>query len=297
MHTLTLNTEGIWQPLKKGDRVAVVAPARRGKPGELELIRSFLSSWGLEAHIPDDLLGEDLLCANTDEKRFQHLIEALNSPDYAAVWCLRGGYGCTRLMPELIKLNPSEHFKWFIGFSDITVLHSWLNDHWHWPTLHGPGIRQLACQELDELSVQSLKNILLGQNPVLNYSDLVCLNKFTQAIQAPIVGGNLAVLESSIGTPWEFNCQNKILLIEEINEDAYRVDRSLNHLLQAHLIQQASAIILGDFMNTNPEQEKVVNQVLPLFANQCTCPVFRLRGIGHGRRNLPIPLNIKASIQ
>ncbi len=296
MYSLSIDTKGIWRPLKAGDRVDVVAPARQGKKGELPLVREFLNSWGLEAHIPDNLIGEDLLCANTDSQRYKFLIEALNDSNAAAVWCLRGGYGSARLMPELLKQQPVTPRKWFIGFSDITILHSWLNTVWRWPTLHAYGIRQLATGEVDERSLNLLKGVLFGTDPILNYSELELLNDHHQTTNAMITGGNLCVLENTIGTPWQFDCKNKILLLEEVNEMAYRVDRSLNHLRDAQLIQEAAAIILGDFMPIDPAEEQRVNQVLQLFAEQCTCPVYRLKGIGHGNTNLPLPFAVTAKI-
>ncbi len=300
MHSLSFNTQGIWKPLQAGDSVFVVAPARQGKQDELALVRDFLEQWGLKAHIPEDLIGEDLLCANSDASRLKHLIEALNSPESAAVWCLRGGYGCTRLMPELLSLKPSTPPKWFIGFSDITALHLWLNDQWHWPTLHGPGIRQLAAHEMSERTFDLVKGVLFGERPLLLYPELLALNSSAhelKQLQAPLSGGNLSLIQSSIGTPWQFEAQNKIVLLEEISEAPYRVDRSLNHLLQAKRFEGVSAIILGDFTDDHSPEEKKIDEVLQRFADSMACPVYRLRGVGHGQQNLPMPLGVMAEIK
>ena len=296
MRQLTINTQGVWQPLKAGDRVDVVAPARQGRTGELDLIRDFLASWGLEAHIPENMIAEDLLCANTDSQRLKFLVDALNDSEAAAVWCLRGGYGCTRIMPQFMQMQKPSLLKWFIGFSDITVLHAWMNNHWQWPSLHGASLRQLPTHEIDERSTQLLKGILFGTAPVLNYPELVLLNHYEQDLETVITGGNLCLVENSIGTPWKIKAKNKILLLEETSEAAYRVDRSLNHLIHANLTQEAAAIILGDFTHPSTEEEVRIDQVLQNFANQCTCPVYRLRGIGHGSSNLPIALGVSAKI-
>lgn len=277
--------------LKPGDSVDIVAPASRCTDEQLSQLVKLLESWQLKCLVTQDIFGEDLFCANTDTIRFKNLQHALFNPHSKAVICVRGGYGSMRLIPKLVKMKPPEQCKIFVGMSDITALHLFFQQNWYWPTIHA----STAPNKSPE-SIAMLKAILFGEQDKLVYADLIPLNHAAEQerhLIAPLTGGNLCLVETSIGTQWQMNASGKIILLEEVGERGYRIDRMLEHLSQAKMFKNAVAILLGDFLKGDePDGTSLVENALQLFANHCELPVLRVKGIGHGYTNYPIPLGL-----
>lgn len=286
--------------LNPGDGIDVVAPSSGCHPSVLQAMKRLIESWDLTCHIPDDLFGESLLCANSDEKRFEHVRKALLNPNSKAVWCLLGGFGATRLIPDLSKISPPSTPKIFIGFSDITALHIFLTEQWGWSTIHGPSGYQASLNRISIDSIQLLKNTLCNKHHILSYKEITALNSLAQAdgeMETSITGGNLHLIQASIGTAWQINPAQKILFIEETNERAYRVDRSLEHLRQAGMFDQIKAILFGDFIDKGePDGRFLVQQVVQQFAKKCSFPVLQIKNIGHGPINNPLVLGSRARL-
>lgn len=282
--------------LQVGDSIELIAPASRCSDGLLSGINELLSSWQLNCIVSDDIFGADLLCANSDEIRFESLKRALLNPDTKAVLCARGGYGCMRLIPELEKMSPPTSPKLFIGMSDITALNLFLQQKWHWPVIHGA----LALDKFSPAAIDDMKSLMFGNDKQIQFQGkpLNAAAKKSQTIQSSVTGGNLCLIQTSIGTAWQLNGRDKIILLEEIGERGYRVDRMLAHLQQAGLFKDATAILLGDFIGgEEPDGKSLVQPVLERFAEHCAIPVVQVKGIGHGRDNLPIPLGTSATLQ
>jgi muramoyltetrapeptide carboxypeptidase len=278
--------------LEPGDVVDVVAPSSRCHPSVLENMKQLIESWGLRCHIPEDLFGDSLLYANSDEKRLQHLKQALLNPNSKAVWCLLGGFGATKLLPELSKIEAPPFSKSFIGFSDITALHLFLTDRWGWSTIHGPSGYQASLNRISMDSIQLLRSILCNKEFLLSYDQITPLNVSAQEsnqINASITGGNLHLIQASIGTSWQINPVDKILFIEETNERAYRIDRTLEHLKQVGVFDRVRAVLFGDFIDKGePDGRFLVQNVIQEFACGCTFPVLQIKNIGHGQINNPL---------
>ncbi len=282
--------------LKSGDSVHIIAPASRSSDKDLTNLKELLTSWQLNCIIDADIFGEDLLCANSDEVRFKILKNALLNPESKAVICARGGYGSMRLIPKLANIIPPKQAKLFVGMSDITALNLYLSQQWQWPVIHGA----LAVDRFSQESIASLKSILFREIAQIEFSGLSCntLAENKNTLEAEITGGNLCLIEASIGTTWQINSENKIILLEEISERGYRVDRMLEHLQQAGVFEKAVAIVLGDFLGGDESNgTNLVQPVLNRFAKSCKIPVVSVKGIGHGYVNMPIPLGIKAKLK
>lgn len=266
----------------------------------LSAISQFLHQEGYVARLADNLLGPHDFLANSDEQRLAQLQQALTAPDSDIVWCVRGGHGTTRLMPFLMDLLKPNKPKLVVGFSDITTLHLWLNQVWHWPSLHGPMARQVALGLSDTRDVEALLRLWRGDLANYCLTELLPLNDFAKhspSLTGVTAGTCLSLLQTSLSTPWQLISKDKLVFIEDINEAAYKLDRLLVHLSNAGLWQQARAIILGDFgENFSISEQKQVHKVLQEFSHAQTVPVFSLKGFGHGPRNLPIPLGVKATI-
>ncbi|HEY2567147.1 MAG TPA: LD-carboxypeptidase [Candidatus Aquirickettsiella sp.] len=282
-----------WQALKKNSIVDIIAPAS-GVTDKfiLEKVKTLLTNWQLIPRISSDLFGPDLLCANSDEKRFHQLKDALFNSSSDAIWCLRGGYGSTRLIPSLLKLTISKKCKLFIGFSDITALHLFLQQKWHWQTLHGPTLNQVIHHLIGLENIHELKEIIFGQLHQLAYS-LKPYHQPTNSldfIEGPITGGSLSLVQTSLSTDWQIETKDKILFLEDVNEAAYRIDRILEHLQQSGILIHVKALLLGDFTFTaKPEEEKKIQEVLKRFAQKQNFPVLRCPDIGHGKKNRCLP--------
>lgn len=283
--------------LVPGDSVELIAPASRCTDVQLDELKQLMKSWQLKCIVKDDIFGEDFLCANTDEKRFLHLKEALLNPQTKAVICVRGGYGSLRLIPELTKLNPVRNPKIFVGMSDITSLHLFLQQQWGWPVILGAA----APSKFSAESIASLKSLMFAEKESVEFLDLKPLNehaKQSRLINSSVTGGNLAIIQAGIGTNWQMDCRNKIVLLEEVNERGYRVDRMLEQLFQANILKGAAAIVLADFLGGDePDGSSLMQPVLQRFAESCEVPVVQMQGVGHGEVNYAVPFNTGACLQ
>lgn len=269
--------------------IDIIAPAA-GKDSireDLPKIADALNLWGYTARFGKHMVGSDPLSSNSNELRLADLKEALYNETSDIVWCYRGGYGCGELIPELAKLTPPKKQKLFIGFSDVTFLHIFLNQHWGWQTVHGPGARQTALKEIDENSQLAIQNILANRPTEFILNQVIALNdsaKKSNTLSGMLTGGNLAIISNTIGTPYQIDTKNKILLLEDINEPSYRVRRLLIHLKHAGLLTGLKAILFGYFENS----DELINQELIRFASEQDFPVFQTDAIGHGKKNIAV---------
>ena len=290
-----------WAPLKAGDLVEIIAPASSCKPEGLNGGLKFLESWGLTPKMPHKLFAPDVICSNTDENRFDHLREALYSEDSQAVWCVRGGYGSNRLIPQLAKLKkPKGPPKLFIGYSDITTLHTFLNEQWGWPTIHGPMIDRIGRGLVKPKEIKELRELFFGEKSAITFKGLKPLNaaaKKSGTVKGSVTGGNLMTLTSTIGTkaPWE--TKGKIIFLEEIDERGYRIDRMLEQLAQTGHFAKARAIVLGEFVGGGEaDGTSRVRAVLKRFAESLSIPVLSEVEAGHGDLQRPVPFYTSAEL-
>jgi muramoyltetrapeptide carboxypeptidase len=290
-----------WTPLKEGDLVEIIAPGSSCKPEGLNGGLKFLEGWGLTPKLPHKIFAPDVICSNTDENRFDHLREALLSDDSSAIWCVRGGYGSNRLVPELAKLKkPKGPPKLFIGYSDITTLHTFLNEQWGWPTIHGPMIDRIGRGLVLPKELEELRAVFFGEKKEVTFKGLKPLNaaaKAGGAVKGPVTGGNLVTLQSAIGTKAPWNTKGKIVFLEEIDERGYRVDRLLEHLKQTGHFAKARAVVLGEFVGgAESDGTNRIPAVLKRFAESLSIPVMTEVEAGHGEMQRPVPFATSATL-
>ena len=255
--------------LKINDTVAILAPASECDISVLEKTKALLNSWQLNYYIPEDIFA-------SEARRAEHFCEAVLSKDIQAIWCIRGGYGSARILPYLAGLQPTQS-KILIGYSDITALLLYTMQHWGWHPIHGP----VASSD----KTLWLNDLLFARRDKFIINNIKSLNKTNKnIITAPITGGNLSIVQTSIGTNWQIDSKNKIILLEEVAEPGYKVDRMLNHLQQAGVFANAKAIIFGDFVGDDN-----VTDILHDFAEKINIPVVQCPGIGHGEINYAVP--------
>ncbi len=275
--------------------IRVVAPAS-GLSHDIALSIKTLPS--LHVEMSDHLLSSDVpYHANTDEQRLIQLKSALYDPNpNMLIWCLRGGYGCARLIEKLDELEPPQQEKIFIGYSDITALHLFLSQKWGWRTFHAAGFAQLLNSKWHIQNFKRLEEWLRFPSRPQLFPDLTALNiqaKEAKLIQGKMNGGNLTLIENSIGTSWQIRTAGCILFLEEIGEKGYRIDRMLTHLKQAHLFESVKAVIFGECL----DGDAAVEFALQRFANEVSFPVFQSKTFGHGSVNYPIPYQSEGCIE
>lgn len=288
-----------WEPLQEGDIVDIVAPGMKPLSGSVKGLKPFLKTWGLRARYSSQLVGKDLLCANGRKQRFKDLKQALYASDSKMIWCLRGGYGSLHLLDELGRLRPPKQTKLFMGLSDITSLHVFLNQKWGWSTVHGAHIDRFALKQNLAREEKRFKQLLFAQKTQIHYK-LQPMNgpaKRNKKIHGTVLGGNLITLQSSFGTPFQLHAKNKILFFEEIGERAYKVHRIFEHMRQLQMFAGVKAIVFGQFTGSKePRGQDLVPRLLQNFADEMRLPVFKGLKSGHGPNQHPVPFGTKSLI-
>jgi muramoyltetrapeptide carboxypeptidase len=286
--------------LAPGDVVDVVAPGFRCTTEQLENGIAFLTRSGLVPRVPADLFGPDLLCANADAQRFAQLRKALFARDSRAVWCVRGGYGAIRIVQRLQALKPPRTPKLLIGYSDVTTLHQLLNLQWGWPSLHGPFLDRLGGHNVREEDRAELDAVLFGRARETKFSELVPLNaaaRRRQRIEGRLTGGNLTVLQSTLGTTLQRR-PSGLLFLEDVGERGYRIDRILEQLRQAGVLRNLKAILLGTFLGgAESDGSNAGPAVLERFAQTLSIPVLAGIEAGHGPANRPVFFHAPAQLR
>jgi len=225
--------------LKKGDTIAIVATARKNIEDNLQPAISWLHSWGLEVVIGKTIGLDHNQLAGTDEERAADFQAQLDNPNIKAIWCVRGGYGTVRMIDQLNFTKFKQNPKWIVGFSDVTVLHSHLNNL-GFASIHG--IMPVSSKATEEAK-ESLRKALFGEH--LEYT-VPCdqMNRYGSA-KGELVGGNLSILFSLLGSPSAVNCDAKILFIEDLDEYLYHIDRMMMNLKRNGCLESLKGIIVG----------------------------------------------------
>lgn len=286
--------------LKPGDLIDIIAPGSATESSVLESSVRSLEKWGYKVRVSGKLLKPELFLANSDAFRQADLKKALLAKDSKAIWCLRGGYGSIRLLPGLNKLKKPKHKKLFIGISDVSSIHLFLNQNWKWPTLHGPLIDRLGLNLLTPSNISEVQAVLTGAVKSILFDGLVPLTeeaKKIKSLNGLIVGGNLTVVTSSLGTKNQINGDNKILFFEELSERGYRIDRCLQQMKQAGVFKKVKAVVLGDFTKCEePNGADLSTLTLTNFFKELRIPAFNGIQTGHALLQRPLFFNTKAQI-
>lgn len=244
----TKNTQILIQPpyLKTGDTVAIVAPSGilKGKTGEVQQAETLLKSWGLNVVVGKHVFSQSNHFAGTDDERCEDFQKAMDDPSIRAIWCARGGYGTVRILDKLDFTKIKENPKWLIGYSDITALHSQFHNE-GLETLHALMPMSLSDDPKDTVeTIATFKKAIFGAplSYTLKGSDY---NK-TGTVSAPLVGGNLTMLHTMLGSKTSLDTSGKILFIEEIGEYKYHIDRMLQSLKRAGYFDNCAGLLVGD---------------------------------------------------
>ena len=281
--------------LQKNDKVAIVAPAKKVSPHEIEMAIAILESWGLEVVLGENLFNIHFQFAGTDAERTLDLQKMLDAPDIKAIICARGGYGTIRIVDKLDFSKFLKYPKWLVGFSDITVLHCHLHNLGV-ESMHA--IMPLLFPKQTEQTIESLKNGLFGNSIVID-SIIHPLNRLGES-EGELIGGNLSLFANTIGTYSEVDITGKILFLEDVDEYLYHLDRMLIHLYRAGKLKNLAGLIIGQFTEVKDNEiafGKDVNEIIQELTQEYAYPIGFDFPIGHEIHNMTIVCGRKARLK
>ena len=279
-------------PLKTGDIIDVIAPASKANDQRTSKAIEWLASLCYQVRTSKDFNKGYQLFANSKEQAWTDLKNALKAKDSKAIWCLRGGWGSMRFIPDLLKMKAPDEQKYFFGYSDITTLHTFLTSNWNWTTFHAPNLSGFGGNKTTNQKNEIL-NIIDGTNKEVVFKNLKLLNDTKSSIiKGKIVGGNLCMIASSLQTKLNINTKNNFLFLEDTGERGYQLDRYFEQLLQSDILNNSKAILLGDFTGGNEPNGKNFNKIaIKRLLEKVKVPVIKGLPCGHGKKNSPLPLN------
>jgi muramoyltetrapeptide carboxypeptidase len=274
--------------LRPGDEVAVIAP---GGPFDRESFDKGLAVLATRYRptFDDSIYSKQRYLAGNDERRSSELAAAIANPNVKAIFAARGGYGSLRVLPH-VRFAPGA-VKPLVGFSDITALHAAANAA-GWVTVHGPVLTQLGKQPADV--VARFFALLESHEPATPLSGIPVVDGVAEG---PLLGGNLSVLTRLIGTPYFPDLAGAVLLIEDVGERPYRLDRMWTHLQLAGAFERVAGIALGEFTGCEePSADYTSTQIVHELARAAKRPCAGAFRIGHGDVNQPVPLGSRVRL-
>lgn len=284
--------------LRTGDRVAMAAPARAVSPEEMAPAIGALQSWGLEVVVPDGLYERQNQLAGSDGHRAALLQGLLDDPSIKAILCARGGYGTVRIVDRLDFTRFAAAPKWIVGYSDATVLHSHVQAALGLPTLHATMPINFPADGSPCPATESLRRALFGEPQDIVWEHHPLDRKGTA--EGVVVGGNLSILYSLLGSHSQIDTRGKILLLEDLDEYLYHIDRMMQALRRAGLLDGLAGLVAGGLTdmhdNAIPWGHTAEEAVLEAVADK-DYPVAFGAPIGHlGHQNLALPLGLHAKL-
>lgn len=300
--------------LKKGGTVALVAPSSPLSDSEsLKIAGEMMASLGFTPKLMPNAGRSTMYLAGTDQERAADINASFSDPSVDAVWCLRGGYGSPRILPyldyETIRKNP----KPFIGHSDITALLNGIHRMTGLVTFHGPN----ASTNQNEFTLSEFKKVLYEAKaagsiaappPAIPREAFVDRENRLRRIasgraKGPLVGGNISVFDTLVGTPFEPELKGRILFLEEVGEEPYRIDRWLTHFLLTGRLSGLAGIVLGRFHDCGPREFHSSYNGTWTWQEVCAdrfgglgIPVLAGLRFGHVPDNATLPLGVTAEL-
>lgn len=290
--------------LKQNDTIALIAPGSYISQNELNNSIKNIEGLGFKTVYRNSILEKSGYFAGEDKKRADELIEMFSRKDVDGIFCVRGGYGCARILPlldyEIIKNNP----KVLIGYSDVTALLYGIYSKTGLVCFHGP----VGISTFNEFSVMYLKNTLIyphenlelisepeeGTSPVVISSGKA---------EGELIGGNLSIVVSMIGTSYDVDYKDKIVFLEETGEEPYRVDRMLTQMIQSGKFDNAAGIAMGIFEKCEPKEKEPafsssfsLMEVLFDRLSGLGIPVIYGLSFGHIKNKFTLPFGIKSEL-
>ena len=281
--------------LKKGDTVAIVCTARKFFPEDAKPAIDLLESWGLKVKLGKTIGLDSCQLGGTDTERAADFQDQLDDDNIKAIWCARGGYGTVRIIDLIDFTKFKKHPKWVMGFSDVTVLHSHINT-FDVATLHS--IMPFTVPKAPEEVKQTFKNALFG----IKNSYVIPSKSYDKKGKAKgeLVGGNLSIIYSLLGSKSSIDTKDKILFIEDLDEYLYHVDRMLYNMKRNDYFKNVKGIIVGSMRdmhdNEIPFGQNEV-QIISEIAKDLDIPIAFEFCAGHQKDNRTLVLGSQVTFE
>jgi len=308
-HSIPGNKKIIKPPkLKKGDKLALITPGSYISIEEKEKSIENLEELGFEVEYSDRLMLKKGYFSASDKERAEDINEMFEREEIKGIVCARGGYGCVRTLPHINYNHIKENPKVLIGYSDVTALLYGIYKKTGLITFHGP----VGISSYNDFSKKYFKHVLI--NPVEefeltnsfpgNNENIYGLTTISSGTASgELVGGNLSIVVSLIGTDYDIDTKGKIVFLEEYIEEPYRVDRMLTQMVQAGKFDEAAGVVLGVFRKCESKKENpsfsnsfTLMEVLKDRLSDLEIPVVYGMSFGHVKDKFTIPLGIKAEL-
>jgi len=283
--------------LKKGDIVGLLAPCSHQAYNQQGLIQKaviFLESWGLQVKLQPGYDNKHFYLAGTDLHRSKYFQDFYLNPQIKALFITTGGYGASRLYQYLDDNLISQHQKIIVGLSDVTSLLLYLQKICNAIVYYGPNLatNQFIKSPSRKKTQESLYNNLFIRNYLPSYNVLTIKSGYGKG---QITGGNLSLVVTTLGTPYEIETRDKILFLEDVYEKPYRIDRMLTHLLNAGKFDNIQGLVFGDMTGCYGEDNLLWKVIEDIFKDTLFPVVYGLPS-GHGDHCITFPLNSKVEL-
>ncbi|UCH14229.1 MAG: LD-carboxypeptidase [Bacteroidales bacterium] len=280
--------------LKTNDIIGIVAPAGRITEKKITRAVEILGGWGLKVELGRNIFKRKNTFAGNDKQRKDDFQDVIDREDIKAVICARGGYGTLRIINKIDFKKFRQNPKWIVGFSDITVIHSYLQHKVKCESIHSVMPGNFPENDIESKSLNSLKNVLFGGKTEYSINSH-SLNRAGEA-EGTLIGGNLSVLYSLQGTNLEIDTNDKILFIEDVNEYLYHVDRMISNFKLSGKLDNLKGLIIGHMnrMKDSPVAfGESAYEILQRAVEEYNYPVIYNFPAGHIKQNMAIILGRK----
>lgn len=283
--------------LQPGDKIAIVAPAGRIDREKVDIAIDMFKGWGYEVVVGKNIFKDYHVFSATDRERAEDLQWAFDSEDIRAVFCARGGYGCIRIVDQLDYSKFQGNPKWLVGFSDITVLHAKLNTLGI-ESVHGPMPVKFPDDGSRSEDITALKKILEGTLPEYRYES----HRYNRSgvCSGELVGGNLSIVYSLHGIEIEWKKHEKILFIEDLDEDLYHLDRMMQNLKHSGKLERLQGLVVGQMTgmkDSDPSFGSTAYEIIAEAVQDYKFPVVFDFPAGHGSINYPLIMGAIADLE
>jgi muramoyltetrapeptide carboxypeptidase len=281
--------------LKLNDQIRIISPSGSINPNFIDGAKNTLTSWGLQVSESNYARAEYGRFAGTMEQRIADLQNAIDDPNVNAILCSRGGYGVSQIIDKIDFSLFIKNPKWFIGYSDITILHNAITNL-GLPSIHGFMAKHLTEMPTDVDTTQQLRKILFGEIPTYSINSHA-FNKIGHAT-GKLIGGNLSVLMGLRGSKFDFDYRGAILFIEDIAEKPYHIDRMIQNLRFSGSLSQLSGLVVGQFSDCDedPLMMQSIQEIIFSAVENYHYPVCFNFPAGHVSYNIPLILGTKITL-
>lgn len=283
-------------PIQSGDTVYVLSTARYISQNTIKPFVEWVKSFGLEVLIGDTIGSKDNQYAGDEECRVKDFQNALDDPSVKAVFFAKGGYGSIRMVDKINWNSFVKNPKWLVGFSDMTVWHNHVNQFFGISSIHG--LMATTFKNNTQESKDVLKDLIFGK-----YQDIIFTsdsqNRFTKEIEGQLIGGNLSIMYSLLGTNQGWGTNGKILFLEDLDEYLYHIDRMMKSIELAGKFKGLNGIVVGGFTDLHDNDDPfggIASSIILEHTDKYGIPVVFGLPSGHIDNNIPLVLGAQVRI-